>query len=84
MKGPAKLSEHVYVNITHEQAMWLDELVRESGADGRGPLVRSMLQTLMDEDKLAWLIAERLSSPEAKEAISAFFQKRKPDFSQFS
>lgn len=27
---------------------------------------------------------ERLSSPEAREAFSAFFQKRKPDFTQFS
>ena len=30
------------------------------------------------------IFAERLSSPEAREAFSAFFQKRKPDFTQFS
>lgn len=35
-------------------------------------------------DVEAGVFGERLSGPEATEAFSAFFQKRKPDFTQFS
>jgi enoyl-CoA hydratase/carnithine racemase len=41
---------------------------------------QSALETIGIEGKV---FAERLQSPEAKEAFSAFFQKRKPDFSKF-
>jgi enoyl-CoA hydratase/carnithine racemase len=41
---------------------------------------QAALETIGVEGKV---FAERLQSPEAKEAFSAFFQKRKPDFSQF-
>lgn len=35
-------------------------------------------------EKEGALFIERLSSPEAREAFTAFFEKRKPDFTQFS
>jgi enoyl-CoA hydratase/carnithine racemase len=40
-------------------------------------------QVLETIDAESAVFGERLGSPEAKEAFSAFFQKRKPDFSQF-
>ena len=46
----------------------------------RGSLDR-VLETVAVEGRI---FQERLTSPEAREAFSAFFQKRKPDFSQFS
>ena len=49
-------------------------LLRRASAD-------LLLQAIAAENEV---FAARLSSPEATEAFSAFFQKRKPDFSKFS
>jgi enoyl-CoA hydratase/carnithine racemase len=49
-------------------------LLRRANAD-------SVMAAIAAENEV---FAARLGSPEAKEAFSAFFQKRKPDFSQFS
>ena len=38
-------------------------------------------ETITAENKL---FSAMLTAPEAKEAFTAFFQKRKPDFSQFA
>ena len=46
----------------------------------RAPQTEAVLKTIRSEGEL---FAQRLRSPEAKEAFQAFFQKRKPDFSKF-
>ncbi len=55
--------------------------VRESKRLMRRGIGDRVLETI---DAEASVFGERLGSPEAREAFSAFFQKRKPDFSQFS
>jgi len=54
--------------------------VRESKKLMRRARTQSTLETIAVEGEL---FAQRLRSPEAQEAFSAFFQKRRPDFSQF-
>lgn len=54
--------------------------VRETKALLRRARSQAALDTIAVEGEL---FAKRLQSPEAKEAFSAFFQKRKPDFSKF-
>ena len=54
--------------------------VRDSIRLMRRARSQSTMETIATE---AGLFAARLRSPEAQEAFSAFFQKRKPDFSKF-
>ena len=54
--------------------------VRDSKRLMRRARSQSTMETIATE---AGLFAARLRSPEAQEAFSAFFQKRKPDFSKF-
>ncbi|HZT56442.1 MAG TPA: enoyl-CoA hydratase [Burkholderiaceae bacterium] len=55
--------------------------VRDTKALMRGPRAKLVAEAIATE---AEVFAKRLRSPEAQEAFSAFFQKRKPDFSNFS
>jgi len=55
--------------------------VRESKKLMKRAGVEKVLETIAVE---GGVFGERLTSPEAREAFSAFFQKRKPDFTQFS
>ena len=55
--------------------------VRESKALMRAPLREQTLAVIAAEGEV---FAQRLRSPEAREAFQAFFEKRAPDFSTFS
>jgi enoyl-CoA hydratase/carnithine racemase len=55
--------------------------VRDSKKLMRRTSAAAVLETIEVE---GGVFAQRLTSPEAREAFSAFFQKRKPDFTQFS
>jgi len=54
--------------------------VRDAKKLLRGPQTEALLQTIRAEGDV---FAARLRSPEVKEALQAFFEKRKPDYSKF-
>jgi enoyl-CoA hydratase/carnithine racemase len=54
--------------------------VRATKALMRGRFAKRVSEAMTDEGKV---FSERLASPEAREAMTAFFEKRKPDFSRF-
>jgi enoyl-CoA hydratase/carnithine racemase len=54
--------------------------VREAKRLMRAPVRDAVLATVRSEGES---FGERLTSPEAKEAFQAFFEKRRPDFSKF-
>jgi len=70
--------------FAHERALAIAALppasVRLTKRLMRAP-VRAQLEAAMQDEGAAFF--ERLRSPEAAEAMSAFFAKRKPDFSRF-
>jgi len=55
--------------------------VRETKKLLKQPRMDAVLQAIAAE---VAVFSDRLGGPEGREALSAFFQKRKPDFSQFS
>ena len=56
------------------------EALRATKALIKGRFAKHVAEAMADEGKV---FGERLSSPEAREAMTAFFEKRKPDFSRF-
>lgn len=68
------------MNCCRELAALPPAAVRESKALMKQSEVEPVAEAMRRELKV---FAARLSSPEAKEAFTAFFERRKPDFSKF-
>ena len=55
------------------------QAVRDTKRLMRRPQRESVQQLMLDE---ARIFSQKLGGPEAREAMQAFFEKRKPDFSK--
>lgn len=78
--GEAELTQRARA-AARSLAMLPPESVRLTKRLMKAPLAAGIAAQMTEELRL---FSQRVASPEAKEALSAFFQKRKPDFSKFS
>jgi len=74
-----KLLEHAF-QVCSALAALPPESIRLTKRLMRARYTETLAATIDEETRI---FTERLSSPEAKEAMSAFLEKRKPDFSRF-
>lgn len=84
------LSAGIINAIVDDAYQYADEQAKHLSALPQGSLkaVKSLMKSNIDEiikriDDEAEVVMQRAQSPETFEAVSAFMQKRKPDFSQF-
>jgi enoyl-CoA hydratase/carnithine racemase len=74
-----KLLDHS-LEVARELASLPPESIRLTKRLMKAPHAEALAATIDQETRI---FTERLASPEAKEALSAFLEKRKPDFSRF-
>ena len=80
----AVVAQEALLSHAEKAAVALAALPPESIRLTKGLMKSRYVQTLAATiDEETRVFTERLSSPEAKEALSAFLEKRKPDFSRF-
>jgi enoyl-CoA hydratase/carnithine racemase len=77
--APEKLIEHSF-HVATSLAALPPESIRLTKRLMKARYGQALAATIEEETRI---FGERLSSPEAKEALSAFLEKRKPDFSRF-
>ncbi|WP_120430391.1 enoyl-CoA hydratase-related protein [Acinetobacter baylyi] len=78
-----QISDDVYTQA-HQIALQLAALPLASIKQSKALMKQDLADTIKCIDDEAEIFMQRVRSPEMKEAVQAFMQKRQPDFSQFS
>lgn len=78
-----QISDDVYTQA-HQTALQLAALPLASIKQSKALMKQDLADIIKCIDDEAEIFMQRVRSPEMKEAVQAFMQKRQPDFSQFS
>lgn len=78
-----QISDDVYTQA-HQIALQLAALPLASIKQSKALMKQDLADIIKCIDDEAEIFMQRVRSPEMKEAVQAFMQKRQPDFSQFS